>query len=641
LFAGFLPGHYSVGNTKFIVEQELEYVHRPDVHECIVQTLEKRSKARNEHPKAATDKMCNPLAALTAIRGLGKSTELVHFPASKEYLTYVAQGQPHPPLAPVVSVVTYGSGLDGVSNSIGLRIIYGAICAMGLAKDLDWVRFATKYQHVAISATAAVQMVREGYGGESRRVLLCVDDLYKAGPDDEAMMKELGTVLTFDGDCDIVVTSLSQKYLMQLTHRLLTFVPVLPLASTAYPLDQHVQAILQMCPLADLRTVPDKVHILRSVHILASGHPRTLAHLERILQSESTAAELADALKKPANEFTCFQFLWKLCGMLVDVPACLVVPEYAGHVRLILSTTSWYGHHDRLHSAVCKSVVQLCGPVDRDNCRPSTTLAIFLQLAVAAHNPVVPFQFPEPTQLSTTVAPAVRAFGTLLGNLKDMQAPTLPLLWVRCRMLSTVMRVLEGKSSFYEISGGAISNRVLTARFGEVKFVSDGQRAEYQCGVLAVPTPNNNTAAYDYALFGDARAGEPAVLYEHIVTGQSGEHGETYGKIVAEKLRLTLAQHLEEKTTGSDRDDGCHFCRIAFLFSRYSEEVPPRAADVLRAIAAALAEDQAPAMVQQWCRVRHYVRKVWLQNVGFLKQSDMQRCMIPATLPVADLVTDG
>jgi hypothetical protein len=349
--------------------------------------------------------MCNPLAALTAIRGLGKSTELVHFPASKEYLTFVAQGQPHPPLAPVVSVVTYGSGMDGVSNSIGLRIIYGAICAMGLAKDLDWVRFATKYQHVAISVTAAVQMVREGYGGESRRVLLCVDDLYKAGPDDEAMMKELGTVLTFDGDCDIVVTSLSQKYLMQLTHRLLTFVPVLPLASTAYPLDQHVQAILQMCPLADLRTVPDKVHILRSVHILASGHPRTLAHLERILQSESTAAELADALKKPANEFTCFQFLWKLCGMLVDVPACLVVPEYAGHVQLILSTTSWYGHHERLHSAVCKGVVQLCGPVDRDNCRPSTTLAIFLQLAVAAHNPVVPFQFPEPTQLSTTVAP--------------------------------------------------------------------------------------------------------------------------------------------------------------------------------------------------------------------------------------------
>jgi hypothetical protein len=177
--------------------------------------------------------------------------------------------------------------------------------------------------------------------------------------------------------------------------------------------------------------------------------------------------------------------------------------------------------------------------------------------------------------------------------------------------------------------------------FGEVKFVSDGQRAEYQFGVRAVPATNNNTAAYDYALFGDARAGEPAVLYEHIVTGQSGEHGETYGKIVAEKLRLTLAQHLEEKTTGSDRDDGCHFCRIAFLFSRYSEEVPPRAADVLRAIAAALAEDQAPAMVQQWCRVRHYVRKVWLQNVGFLKQSDMQRCMIPATLPVADLVTDG
>jgi hypothetical protein len=52
---------------------------------------------------------------------------------------------------------------------------------------------------------------------------------------------------------------------------------------------------------------------------------------------------------------------------------------------------------------------------------------------------------------------------------------------------------------------------------------------------------------------------------------------------------VTLAQHLKEQTTGTDRDDGRHFRRIGFLFSRYSEKELQRVA--------ALAEDRDPAMV--------------------------------------------
>jgi hypothetical protein len=66
--------------------------------------------------------------------------------------------------------------------------------------------------------------------------------------------------------------------------------------------------------------------------------------------------------------------------------------------------------------------------------------------------------------------------------------------------------------------------------------------------------------------------------------------------------------------------------------------VPPSLADVALEINAALARELDANVLQDWVQAALYVEEAWEENVGFLKPADMQKCMIPATLPVAELV---
>jgi hypothetical protein len=609
------------------------------VQERIVHLFALRAQARTENPEAATDKTINGLVALLATRGLGKSTELVQLPASAAYKEYAmtrllsdprtrrrvhhAHSAVSPTLSPVVSVLSFNSEMENGANSIGLRIIFGTIRAMGLAY-ICWAQFVAKFKNVAISATEAVKMIHEGYGGEPRRVLLCVDELSKAGPDDEVIMDQLGSVLGRDGNCDVVVTSLSLEYLQNLT--------------TAA---EAATAVLNACGGADLSGVPYKVGFLKSAHILASGHPRTLAKLEKQLKDGTTTVALADELKKPANVCSSFDFLWGLCQQVVSIPSCLVAPGDPANVRLILSTVEHLETSVQLRSAMNRSYVQLCGPAASGSYRVTTTLAVLLRLAVAALTPGGLSPCAPPSTPLSSEQKAIHAFGALLGSVKETAVPSVPLLWERCRMLSTVMRMLDGgseRSSLFQISGGVIKNRARFASYEGLKFVAAGKPVEYEYGYLVVPPPQ--ISGYDYAVFGQDEWERRTVVYEEIKVRKSSKSGETYAKIVANKVRLTLAQHFVEQRTGPviDGDFKCHFRRIAFLFSRYEDEVPPTLAEVTLEINAALARELDANVMQDWVQAALYVEEAWEENVGFLKRVDMQKCMIPATLPVAELV---
>jgi hypothetical protein len=625
------------------------------VQERIVDLFALRAQARTENPEAAADKTINGLVALLATRGLGKSTELVQLPASAAYKEYARTRllsdprtrrwvhHPHsavsPTLSPVVSVLSFNSEMENGTNSIGLRIIFGTIRAMGLAY-ICWAQFVAKFKNVTISATEAVQMIHEGYGGEPRRVLLCVDELSKAGPDDEVIMDQLGSVLGRDGNCDVVVTSLSLEYLQNLTtasQRPVLYVPLHPLASDAHPLAaEAATAVLNACGGADLSGVPYKVGFLKSAHILASGHPRTLAKLEKQLKDGTTTVALADELKKLANVCSSFDFLWGLCQQVVSIPSCLVAPGDPANVRLILSTVEHLETSVQLRSAMNRSYVQLCGPAASGSYRVTTTLAVLLRLAVAALTPGGLSPCAPPSTPLSSEQKAIHAFGALLGSVKETAVPSVPLLWERCRMLSTVMRMLDGgseRSSLFQISGGVIKNRARFASYEGLKFVAAGKPVEYEYGYLVVPPPQ--ISGYDYTVFGQDEWERRTVVYEEIKVRKSSKSGETYAKIVANKVRLTLAQHFVEQRTGPviDGDFKCHFRRIAFLFSRYEDEVPPTLAEVTLEINAALARELDANVMQDWVQAALYVEEAWEENVGFLK-----RAKIPATLPVAELV---
>jgi hypothetical protein len=510
---------------------------------------------------------------------------------------------------------------------------------MGLAY-ICWAQFVAKFKNVTISATEAVQMIHEGYGGEPRRVLLCVDELSKAGPDDEVIMDQLGSVLGRDGNCDVVVTSLSLEYLQNLTtasQRPVLYVPLHPLASDAHPLAaEAATAVLNACGGADLSGVPYKVGFLKSAHILASGHPRTLAKLEKQLKDGTTTVALADELKKLANVCSSFDFLWGLCQQVVSIPSCLVAPGDPANVRLILSTVEHLETSVQLRSAMNRSYVQLCGPAASGSYRVTTTLAVLLRLAVAALTPGGLSPCAPPSTPLSSEQKAIHAFGALLGSVKETAVPSVPLLWERCRMLSTVMRMLDGgseRSSLFQISGGVIKNRARFASYEGLKFVAAGKPVEYEDGYLVVPPPQ--ISGYDYTVFGQDEWERRTVVYEEIKVRKSSKSGETYAKIVANKVRLTLAQHFVEQRTGPviDGDFKCHFRRIAFLFSRYEDEVPPTLAEVTLEINAALARELDANVMQDWVQAALYVEEAWEENVGFLK-----RAKIPATLPVAELV---
>lgn len=102
--------------------------------------------------------------------------------------------------------------MNGGGDRLGMRIIFGAIHAMGLSEEIKWQDFSENVEDT--SANKAVKFLRSVFGSE-RPVLLLVDELGKA-EDDKDVMKQLGEVSDFDGNTHVLVSSLSPGYIYDL-----------------------------------------------------------------------------------------------------------------------------------------------------------------------------------------------------------------------------------------------------------------------------------------------------------------------------------------------------------------------------------------------------------------------------------------
>ena len=97
---------------------------------------------------AENDKQVNHLTVLSNSPGTGKSTAMMHFPLSAAYKSYHRRRtfDNMEPLwvnadPPIVCALTFNSAMQAGPRSLGMRMLFGAMAAMGCGYGLHWNKF--------------------------------------------------------------------------------------------------------------------------------------------------------------------------------------------------------------------------------------------------------------------------------------------------------------------------------------------------------------------------------------------------------------------------------------------------------------------------------------------------------------------
>ena len=336
---------YSADNCGHIVDQGIVFNQASRENEAgeLVKAMRYRyqNRANAVSARNAEDKKHNPLIAIPGSPGSGKSTFVVQFPESAAYKQYLKDTD-RP--AAIVSTLTFNSGMDRKrpkKNDVGLRIIYGGMSAM-LGRELfsfSWKAFLEKFKaQESFPACDAVDMLRRLFGPD-RPVLLLVDELSKAA-NDEKVMTDLGGVLTEDGNCDVVVTSLSPAYVLDLlsgSQRPITYVPVSPLLSTTADLSVGKKECNRWAVRVNVAagglSTPFKLNVLKHAYLLASGHPRSLEYMIKSFQKfegEVMGGGIVNKIKYGSLESLTFEVAQQLpgCGVSVGVMTAKQLEEF-------------------------------------------------------------------------------------------------------------------------------------------------------------------------------------------------------------------------------------------------------------------------------------------------------------------------
>lgn len=280
-----------------ISDEHLPYVDRPGDSARVISLMRARRRKRKlDLRKRGADKSRNRLIAVPGCPGIGKSTFLAHFPESVAFSEYINDIK----ASPIIASLSFNSVMGGGGTSFGLRILFGAAACMVNSKVSSdfplWNDFFDDFEDYGdLNATQAIYILREVYGRD-RYVLLVVDEISKANSienphHDKLVMSQIGVVLDSDGNTDVVVSSLSPKYIVDLlsgSNRKIDYCVLLPL------LDSHlVQKECQIWAREKMKLSTSRNDFLRrvleSTYILASGHPRTLEFMSEAMDITDTS----------------------------------------------------------------------------------------------------------------------------------------------------------------------------------------------------------------------------------------------------------------------------------------------------------------------------------------------------------------
>ena len=263
-----------------LVKQYFTYLPRDSTSQDIADSMIWRQNKRLLS-RSPPDKMCNPLITVLGAPGCGKSTFLVNFPASLAFSKYL-NGK-----SVIVSTLSFTNRLEGTNDFLGLRIVFAVAISMGLIElDYPWYHFESEFQHFftkdALEAVEAVKLLQSVIEAD-HRVLLLVDEISEA-IDSKHVMKCINTLLSINGDCDVVMSVPSSECIYACAgghyDREITQLVLPPLLEER--LGQRecgkwaLRLISQVGPdNIDIR----KQRLLYNFYLMFSGHPRSLEHM--------------------------------------------------------------------------------------------------------------------------------------------------------------------------------------------------------------------------------------------------------------------------------------------------------------------------------------------------------------------------
>jgi broad-specificity NMP kinase len=274
----------------------LKYVARENIDVKVVELIKERQNRRMKVDiSRRSDKLYNPLIAIPGSPGIGKSTFFAHFPESEAYINYSLNKSSKE--AAIVSTFTFNNGMEYRKDVIGLRIIYGTLLSMGLLSYTH--KFANFKLFLKEFFEQGLDIFEDGYDsiiflqkifGENRKFLLLVDELSKANNDKE-VMRNLGDILNNIDNCDVVVSSLSPRYIDKLltgSQRSINYIILPPLLYSNLGKEEckiFYKKILQNAESKNIIFFSNdndnnfKKKIIENSYLLCSGHPRTIERL--------------------------------------------------------------------------------------------------------------------------------------------------------------------------------------------------------------------------------------------------------------------------------------------------------------------------------------------------------------------------
>jgi hypothetical protein len=99
------------------------------------------------------EKRGNHLTVLSNSAGSGKSTAMMHFPLSEAYKSYHRRRtfDHTEPLRvttdpPIICALTFNSGMDDGPRSLGMRMLFGTMKAMGCGYKPKWKQFCKDFK---------------------------------------------------------------------------------------------------------------------------------------------------------------------------------------------------------------------------------------------------------------------------------------------------------------------------------------------------------------------------------------------------------------------------------------------------------------------------------------------------------------
>lgn len=242
------------------------------------------------------DEKLNPIIVISGCPGIGKSSFLANFPNSDEFKNYLTDLCCNDK-GVIVSTLTYIGDMKSEKDVTGLRLLFGSACCMSGVNSNSWRKFLAKFsKYRDLAAVYAIKVLKIVYG-KSKRILVLADEIERAfinNRGENNMIHELGSALT-SNEYDLIISAPSPQYVVSLCsasgrpvqHCIIP--PIWNSSIGSVECNNWADDVIEALGNANDSNKDEFCYrLLRSMYLLASGHPRMLEFLVKSLKEKRT-----------------------------------------------------------------------------------------------------------------------------------------------------------------------------------------------------------------------------------------------------------------------------------------------------------------------------------------------------------------